>query len=139
MTVKEWLALSDYQLAIMLEKVLPLGPGKHNWQCQPERGSHPKAEQQNWLCIKCLYYREKAARYELLEGPCLVPDPITIDWNTTMEWFRKSHECLGQLREIYFIVCQEAVNRPTFPWWVLYEAQPEHYLIAAAMAEENEK
>ncbi len=67
----------------------------------------------------------------------LVPKPWRHGWldlETAMELFRKSHECFGHLREIYFIVCQEAVNRPTFPWWILYHAQPRHYLIAAILA-----
>jgi hypothetical protein len=117
-TAKEWLALGD-ELGVELAKVLTPGPWKHDW------GNKSR-------CANC-------ARYwpEDIDSPCPVPDPITIDWNTAMEWFRKT-PLLCQavaMKCIYYVVMEGDADELSemYLWWLTF-AQPKHYLIAAAMA-----
>lgn len=125
-TAGQWLAIPDDKLPTAFGEVLTPGPWKHD------------ADMDRYGFGDCKKCGDRLGQKRSPEH-CPVPDPIKIDWETAMEWFRKSHECYGHLREIYFIICQEAVNRSTSPWWMLYESQPKHYLIAAAMAAERKE
>ncbi len=71
-TPEEWLALDDDELGLELAKVFTPGPWKHRWHRKP-RGFRK--------CTKC-EMRHRDWKDEL----CPVLDPITIDWNTAMEW-----------------------------------------------------
>ena len=117
-TAKEWLAVPEDELGVELAKVLTPGPWKHKWV---------SGEQGKQVCKKC------HTRYSLqaVKDSCPVPDPIKVDWNVAMEWFRESKPLKSILRSL----CGPSWASATS--WMLVEAQPHHYLIAAAMAAER--
>lgn len=72
----------------------------------------------------------------------VLPGLSKIDWNTAMEAFRnapKTEATVQAARDIYRAVTgQRARMDRTVVAWLLETAQPEHYLIAAALAAEGE-
>lgn len=134
MKTEQWLALGD-ELGVELAKVQAPGPWKH----EPMKNSG--------ICKKCgarpVIWCEGKPFYD--NDSCEPPDPIVIDWNTAMEWYRKAGP---QLADIYFErIWEILVERPhekkflgcefmDFEMWKNECAQPKHYLIAAAMSKE---
>ncbi len=115
MTAKEWLEVPDQDLPVKLAEVLAPGPWKHDMDSR-----------RAGVCHKCK---------RLPDGYCPVPDPITIDWNTAMEWFRKVTKDEKMLSEVMDTITEKG----DWSWFWIYHAQPKHYLIAAAMAAEGSK
>ncbi len=88
-TPEQWLALGD-NLAAELAKVLTPGPWEHK---SNELGDTIR-------CNKCFAEcDEDSSDCAYHFHPCLVPDPIVIDWNTAMEWRDKAVKDYG--RDIY--------------------------------------
>ena len=117
MTPEQWLKIPEQDLPVKLAEVLIEKPWKHRW-INTGGIEHCKICREMWSrkakVAECVY-------------------SIKIDWNTAMEWFRKTLPRKTILRQI----CgPEWVDPIT---WMLAEAQPKHYLIAAARAVEGVK
>lgn len=138
-TVTEWLALSD-ELGKKLAEVLTPGPWKHYIKpiIDPEY---------SYGCTKCEKKNKSYARLAFT-ADCSVPDPITIDWNTAMEWRDKTVRKYGakEFRRAMSrtVMCQVNTEPKTVHLQVLFGAnwfsvyaQPKHYLIAAAMSKDK--
>ncbi len=117
-TAAEWLQIPEDKLGVKLAEVLTPGPWKHG-ACMG-----PVAK-----CTKCGEVYWDNGKFVGKGKSCSVPDPITIDWNTAMAWFRKAKPLASVLRSL----CGPSWISETN--WMLTEAQPKHYLIAAAMEE----
>ena len=129
-TAQQWLALDDDELIRELSKMQP-GPWKHDVE-EIRRGSMPTPLKK---CRKC------GAFYPIRHSSCPVPDPITIDWNTAMEWQRKYRPDYAIFRDIYM-----AMHKSAEPWhiylhtvwkWIANMCEVKEgriRLIAAAMA-----
>ncbi|KKM24263.1 hypothetical protein LCGC14_1606820 [marine sediment metagenome] len=141
-TVQQWLDLPEDERALELAKVFTPGqPGKHNLiKAGKNNIEHVRKTgatyQSEWKCSRCKAFFPIGVddgRY----GDCSVPDRIKIDWNTAMKWYRP-HSKLWT-----YIQCLENVWRflshGDFTFWQEHEAQPKHYLIAAAMAMESKE
>lgn len=124
-TAQQWLALPDKDLPVELGRVLtPKEEWKHRWHKYP-RGFRK--------CTKC----EMKHRY-CKDDSCSVPDPVTIDWNTAIGIYRQ----LGPqrvdmyLHRIWEVLIEIPIskNYMSYEMWKDEDAQPKHYLIAAAMA-----
>ena len=108
-TTEQWLGLDD-KLAVELAKVFTPGPWKHDWEFFDKFDDIENIKiHAIYSCDKCGHtetltthrgllpfsnsLRRNARRKELKKRndckPCSVPDPITIDWNTAMEGYRK--------------------------------------------------
>ena len=128
MTAQEWLALSESEQAVKLAEVLVEKPWKHEWH-----GDH-----YGTMCHKCYDYKGD----ETAPQSCPVSDPIRIhDWDVAMEWRVSVGEDsfytnLKRVRSIA-VGIGTMESKESFLWWILFRAQPIHYLIAAAMAKEN--
>ena len=134
-TVQQWLALDD--LPTELARVLTPGPWEHR------NGGHGGEIRCNKCFAKC---DEQDNKCEYHFKPCLVPDPITIDWNTAMEWFRKYRPDYAIFRDIYM-----AMHKSAEPWhiylhtvwkWIANMCEVKEArirLIAAAMAAERKE
>ncbi len=123
MTTKELLALSDDELALELAKVLV--PWKH------KDSRYDPVLQHGFYCTKC----HKDLSNGVIQTHCPVPDPIKLDWNTAIEWFRKTGGAERELYHIYqrYVTCiSGSQNETTFAGWLLNIAQPKHLLISAA-------
>ncbi len=135
-TVQQWLDLPKDKCALELAEVLTPKPWKHNNTGLGPEGitlEYPKS-----YCPKChKEFADTADKCEDSDLYCPVPDPIKIDWNTAMKWYRP-HSKLWT-----YIQCLENIWRflshGDFTFWQEHEAQPKHYLIAAAMAMERSK
>ena len=124
MTVEEWLALSEQDLPVKLAEVLMTD---HRMYARKFRTDKETV----WCCHNCA-----GEWVENQEGkPCPVPvsDPITIDWDTAMEYRQKLYTAV--INEIWQ---QENEHFGMWKWWAIF-ARPKHYLIAAAMAIEGAK
>ncbi len=129
-TVQQWLALDDDELIRELSKMQPT-PWKHDWI----------SDSIVTYCSRCRGHLDDVTTPEF----CSVPDPITIDWNTAMEWRDKAVKKFGAraFRIAMSVVAMR--HTATSPrtrhnqlqyganWFSVY-AQPKHYLIAAACA-----
>ena len=122
-TAKDWLAYGD-ELGLELAEILTPGPSEHHWG-------------DGGRCFKCHINNIN----RLADEPCPVPAPITIDWNTAMEWFRKTDGAQDCIWEIFQIFREPTIKSDgpllLFGDWLTDLAQPKHYLIAAAMAVER--
>ena len=63
----------------------------------------------------------------------VLPGLQKIDWNTAMEWFRKTKPKRSIIRKICGPAWQDEMT------WLVAEAQPKHYLIVAAMCVERKE
>ncbi len=154
MTPQEWLAIPEDKLPTALAEVFTPRPWKHNLY---SRGCGTDIDV---ICQKCDGgVHTFVARYEQgvpgrtvysSDESCPVPDPITIDWNTAMEWRdkmwigRSSLETMDSILRCIVVASVEAKawynaqdDSIISAWWIR-QAQPKHYLIAAALAAEKE-
>lgn len=133
-TAVELTTLSDEELGRVAAEVLVPKPWKHNVPS---------------MCLSCEKCGERLAKpgrhgfmwREKDEGPCTIPDPIDVtDWNVAMEWRDKALASDRTEDECYkFIGAMEAIWKSgemelCYDQWLLWEAQPRHYLIAAILA-----
>ncbi len=117
-TVKEWLALGD-KLGVELARVLTPGPWRHEWYGSTD----------GVLCRKCYDFRDEETTPDL----CPVPDSIDInDWNTAIEWFRKTDGAIDCLFAIWQHIDNNTEHLEMWGDWLCLNAQPKHLLIAAA-------
>ena len=130
-TVEQWLALGD-DLPVELARVFTPGPWKHDWDACGHN-AHNKCQK----CGKAWASSNNAIKRNF---SCPIPGPIDIkDWKVAMEWRDKAVkdkdptmftgillECFGGGIEGDIDAC-------------FANAQPKHYLIAAAMAAERSK
>ncbi len=130
MTIGEWLQLDDETLTHKLGEVLtPKNEWKHDYKFVKHTG---------FRCKKCKSQRGTES--------CPIPNPITLDWNTGIEYYR----AMGpQLVEIYLHrIWERLVENPPdtkflgcevidYEMWKDENAQPKHYLIAAAISMEK--
>ena len=121
-TVEQYLAMTDEKLALEAAEVLTPGPWKHKWAAG---GCFT-------FCKKCQCNMIDKPR----ESPCTVPDRIKLDWNTAMEWRDKVNP-IRWFKALVEIWLEETKEEVFCERDVLFDAQPRHYLIAAAMAEGN--
>ncbi len=146
-TAEEWLALDD--LRTELAKVLTPGKSKH--YCR----SHLRDAHWVYICDKC--GREYDGReldeqgiyakcwniFSGIEHDCPVPDAITIDWNTAMEWFRKAPKTDGTIKIMHKVYRWATGIRATLDLtvlaWLLEQADAKMLLIIAAMAAERKE
>ncbi len=151
-TAAEWLKIPKDELGVKLAEVLKVS--KHNWL---EPAVYHGPEDPLGFVKKC----QKCGHvYTIAEAsiPCPVPDPIKLDWNTAMEWFRKTatdyqERLTGAVVEIFLyeiddgngnadrmvgLLKKKQLEANAIAWFTFY-AQPHHYLIAAAMAAEGAK
>lgn len=131
-TAEQWMVLGD-DLPTELAKVFtPKEECKHDWVDLILR--MPGLCNLKYKCTRCtLHVANKT------EFGC-VPDPIKTDWNTAKEYQNKcnDNEFLKNLRQVY----RESVSDRTtkdvlLVGWIMFDAQPRHYLIADAMALER--
>ncbi len=121
-----------FDLGTELAKVLTPGDEwKHD--LLPE---HPSAGMVS-CCSKC---REVSP----ICGPCPVPDPITIDWNTAMEYRDIGQKIVDNLYDVFLSLKTEDFRHVQhrilgFETWFKFAVQPKHYLIAAALAAERKE
>ena len=138
-TVEQWFEVPGQDLPVKLAEVLTPETGIHQYAkikfSQPTIGIR-------YRCVRC---KEQWDSKDLPHGsvPCPVPDPITIDWNTAMEVYRdvgpqRADTYLHQVWEM-LIESPVDVNYMSYEMWKDEEAQPKHYLRAAAMAAERAK
>lgn len=127
---EQWLALGD-DLPLELAKVLtPKEEWKHDF---PETRDlyRPFIINAYGPCRKCRRHR----MYEFTK--CHLPDPIIIAWHMAIGWFRKYPVVVTRegtpLDKIWAIT----QTGQCLDEWLMYHAQPKHYLIAAAMAAEG--
>jgi len=137
MTAKEWLEVPEAELPVKLAEVLTPGPVEHEWELRimGTEGS------QSYECMRCeTVFHFPDRRAYLKELPCCpIPDPVKIDWNTAMEWFRKTKgaiDCLFQIWQHHF---DNAEQVESWGDWLAMTVQPKHYLLAAAIAAEGEQ
>ena len=130
-TVQEWLELPEDERALEFGRVLTPEPWKHNNTGLGPEGitlEYPKS-----YCPKChKEFADTADKCEDSDLYCSVPDPITIDWNTAKYWQGKCDRdsWYAIMEEIYYTIPDDICR---CPWeWVIFDAQPKHYLIAAA-------
>lgn len=126
-TAAERLAIPEDKLGAELAEVLTPGPWEHDWAVG---GCFT-------FCKKCQCNMIDNPRH----SPCPVPDPIDINnWNVAMEWRdwitckitpSAADEIFSEISKIEN-KCFVYGAEPT-KWW-LWNAQPRHYLIAAALA-----
>ncbi len=135
-TPEEWLALDD--LPTELAKVLT-PKAKHKWL---EPAVYYGRSDPLGHVVKCQKCGHVKTTQEDIDG-CFVPDRIKIDWNTAMAWLRKSKTARKRMAiwKALSLICRFVLgkSRPVVWWWVMFDAQPKHYLIAAAMAAEGSK
>ena len=116
-TASQWLALGDEELGMKLAEVFIPEPWKH---C----GTNVVPG----VCNRC------GNKYSPSTS-CIAPDPIDIkDWNVAMERRDK-----GDDEEFYRAmqdICVALIRKDVLLiGWVLFNTQPKHYLIAAALAQ----
>lgn len=73
---------------------------------------------------------------------CTIPNPIKIDWNTTMEWRDNTVKAFGRdvwLNALREVIAEDEEQTSCLFAGCLVSAQPKHYLIAAAMVVEGAK
>ncbi len=136
-TIKQWLAYGD-KLSVELAKVFTPKPWKHDIM-----GARLNTDGYAW-CKKC-----KLWIYFECDKPksCSVPDPITIDWNTAMEWRNKTIGDLSlQQLTVYNALyqthfCDTKENRLIAgAWFSSYLVTPRHwFILIALMIQENAK
>lgn len=122
-TAQQWLSLPESERPVALAEVLNDGPPwdhefHQNTRCCPSE-----------KCAKCGDPQDTMNVY------CPVKDPIVIDWNTAMEWVRKSHAMRFEaaLIRIFDIVCPDG----DYQSWTLFGVTVEELLFAAAMAQDK--
>ncbi len=123
MTIKEWLALGD-ELGVELGRVLTPGPWEHSWVSNPNQSQ----------CSRC------NGECDLIATPqfCPVPDPIDVnDWNTAIEWFRKTDGAIDCLFAIWQHIDNNTEHLEMWGDWLCLNAQPKHLLISAARKMKN--
>ncbi len=147
-TVQQWLDLPKDERALEFAEVLTPGAWKHkyqNWTRHSEHDLifHDRCCPKCGLCISVDVFRDRTSPWMISAGPthtpCSVPDPITIDWNTAKYWQEKCDRdsWYAIMEEIYYTIPDDICR---CPWeWVIFDAQPKHYLIAAAMAAERKE
>ncbi len=134
MNPNKWLAMTDEELAVEAAKVLVPEPWKHDIKLKVGKDCVAFDH-----CLKCKKKTSPTAiaqdSYEqytrLRDFDCSVPDAITLDWNTAMEWFRKAKPLASIVRRL----CGPSWISATH--WMLTEAQPTDYIRAACMAMED--
>ncbi len=136
-TVQEWLDLPKDERALEFGRALRPGqPGKHNLAEVGKNNIEDVRKtgacyQSEWKCSRCKAFFPMGVddgRY----GDCSVPDPITIDQNTAKYWQGKCDrdKWYAMMEELYYAIPEDICR---CPWeWVIFDAQPKHYLIAAA-------
>ena len=122
-TAEEWVALDD--LPVELAKVFTPGPWKHAALSRlNESGRAWCRKCERWIQFGCESPK-----------PCFVPDPINIkDWTAAKYWQGKCDrdKWYAMMEELYYAIPEDICR---CPWeWIIFDAQPKHYLIAAAMA-----
>ena len=132
-TPEQWLALDD--LPTELAKALTPGPWKHGWVLHQDPVN-------NWSkCSKCDATMTGVGNNLVL--PCPVPDPIKIDWNTAMKWFRKAPKTDGTIKIMHKVYRWATGGRATLDLtvlaWLLEQADAKMLLIIAAMAADRKE
>ena len=122
-TVQQWLDLPEDERALEFAEVLTPGPRKHKWE--------------KCVCTNC--GKPDSSVMDKVQGICFdkacsVPDPITIDWNTAMEWFRKQDRSCSWDAMWRIFKESDYARAISMSSWLLHIAEPKYYLIAAAMA-----
>ena len=119
MTAREWLQLPDDTLGTELAKALVDGPWKHVWR--------------DGYCVKCDFVPRGCPTN------CDVPDPIDIhDLDLAVKYFREAGRSYGVMRKLLVSVWEALDSTWDFEGWLIFAIQPKHYLIAAAIAKENQ-
>lgn len=139
-TAEQWLNVP--KLPTELGRVLVPGPWVHSIYCNYQR------PESSLICTKCKtvvtkttskYVKGVPGRWVLFsDEPCSVPGPITIDWNTAMEWRDKADgiDFINAMYKVYEALDSWKIEDPVGVW-AFACAQPKHYLIAAAMSMES--
>ena len=123
-TVEQWLAYGD-DLGVKLAEVLTPKPREHKW-INTGGVEHCKMCRTMWSKKK---HDSACAR-----------DPITIDWNTAKYWQKQSNAIAWEHSMFaMFQIEMRGIIADLFSTWMRYQAQPGHYLRAAAMAAEGKK
>ena len=144
-TAQQWLGLPKDERALELGRVLTPEPWKHG-----ELELSYQDEDQFLCCAKCddkiyqVWEGGHAGVKRLAPRPdsCSVPDRITIDSNTAMKERDKATSGMTTaFTSIMYEIWNECVygDSMEFEEWLAEHAQPEHYLIAAAMAAERKE
>ena len=144
---KEYLAMDDKTFAVEIARVLTPGPWKHiNKKPISVQFQNPPIREKIYYCSKCgeIFQRDNRK----MKIPCPIPDPITLDWNLAMKIFRdaeKQHSDINWKMEVcnaakgYILAPHEAHAPTTMMWiWFCVEAQPRHYILAAAIVLEGD-
>jgi len=121
-TVEQWLKEKD--LPTELGRVL--APGKHIWE-----ESAMKVEglcNLKYRCKKCFMRVAESAK-AAHENDCRV-DPITIDWNTAMEW--RDETIMKHGRDMYLniirlVVAGDRKQTSSMFAGIVAHAQPKHF------------
>jgi len=105
---------------------------------QPETKEHTETDKYcEFKCLKCgvLIY---SIEDNYTPAPCTVADPIPLyDWNEAMKWRNWAVAEYGEVKfkqamiDVYSTTTERL--RINFSSWLALYAQPEHYLIAAAL------
>ena len=139
--------MTDKELEAWLGEVLQPEPSKHKVYARKFKTDKDTV----WCCHKC---NVESACCSNMEGmACGIPDPIPLDdWNVAMKWrdwagqLKHSHHRTGQ--DVFYrtlkSICHEVspianscMHMSHYAWWLANEAQPRHYLIAAAKLKEK--
>ena len=131
---KEYLAMDDKTFAVEIAKKLTPGPWKHD----PEPDASAR-----FICTRCnknledYIYRAVPGAVEFNDlNDCPIPDPIILDPNTAKIWQGKyeASKYYSAMRDIH----SEIDCDGSFDVWLLFDAQPRHYLLAAAIVLEGD-
>ncbi len=145
MTAEEWLQLDDKTLALELAKVLTPGPWKHKFD--------PSTKPGICKCSRCAYKCGGPDRNcQTFRGVtisecnkhrkslnCSIPDPIdSSKWDVAMEWRDKlPHRPFRQGIIDVWAACTTVCT--PIDSWLMGDARPKHYLIAAALSKHEVK
>ena len=148
MTAAEWLQLDDDTLAAELAKVLVPGPWEHVFvkddgdvstcHCVKCGGACHGPNGKCWrgqpvTDTSCSFYTDGNMR-------CPIPDPIDItSWGAAMKIYRNTDHSMDCMEKLHEVVFEGVSLYDAFSVWLSQDAQPKHFLIAAAMAAEGSK
>jgi len=106
----------------------------------PKPWKHKKGKldwDDNRVFITCSNCKKQWYQSELPTNECSVLDPIPLDWNLAM---KMRDEAVKPAKLAFFLeeVCR-AENRMDYQFalWLVWEAQPHHYILAAILAGEE--
>lgn len=127
MTIKEFLSLPPDQQRLEAAKVLTDKPWKHDLvPCVRRDIDVPHG---SYKCKKC-----DVGVWEMVDEKftdCPVPDPIELNWNTAK---RLQGELTEKERQRYRFglkeVFSECAKSYIYTTWLIFEAQPIHYIVA---------